>query len=175
MMPGTRMSWRGSSCSPLLYTHFWVDSYSGDDISDLSPRGASIRLIDPRARLNENLSWVPLSLKEETDYRVYIPSLRSLRQRVSLNPGDALLLELASDGGFRFRRSMYAKLYKELKGPYARACAGTALRAGNAGRLAERTGPRSTEPPDHDDAGKEPEGQDPQRPDSRRPAALDRV
>jgi hypothetical protein len=104
----------------LLHLYFWVDPEAGLDevVTDVRTQGNSISRIDRRIDLRQNLRWVAL---KTGDHRVYIPALRSPRQRILIDPGDSLLLEADQGrGGLAFCRSVYAEMYQQSKRGYAR-------------------------------------------------------
>jgi hypothetical protein len=60
------------------------------------------------SRSHEPPRWVP---RPPSEYRIRVPSIRSLAQHIYIRPGDSLLLDLMSGPNEQpvFRRSMYAK------------------------------------------------------------------
>ncbi len=88
----------------LLHMYFQVYPDVGRDAVDPLERGENI------SRSDKDTNWRWVHLKPDT-YRLGIPSVRSLRQRIELRSGDALLLDLVRGLGGRpeFRRSIYAE------------------------------------------------------------------
>jgi hypothetical protein len=82
----------------LLPMYFWVTA--GLARPDPEPgQGRSIR------RSDQNPNWIPAPSESSV---VRVPSIRSLSQRVRVDSGDSLLLDLVSEGGqWGFRRSLY--------------------------------------------------------------------
>ena len=88
----------------LLHMYYRVDPDVAVDPGDFPDTGENISQSDKR----ENWRWVPL--RQDT-YRIRIPSVRSLQQRIDIRSGDALLLDLVPGLGLRpeFRRAVYAE------------------------------------------------------------------
>jgi hypothetical protein len=88
----------------LMHMYYRVDPDEAAESADVPDKGEAISQSDKR----ENWRWVPLP---RNTYRIRIPSVRSLQQRIGIRPGDALLLDLVPGLGRRpiFRRALYAE------------------------------------------------------------------
>ncbi len=102
----------------LLHTSFGVEEDSDHLVRDLPPRGNSITQIGENIGPPLNLCPVTLSTG---GYLVFIPTMRSLRQRIAIDPGDYLLLELVENmQGMAFRRSLFSELQNRGKLGYVK-------------------------------------------------------
>ncbi len=97
----------------LLPTYFGVADDADGFVRDFSTRGNSITTIDDRInRINIRQNLRSASLPESS-YRVFIPTLPTLRQSIAIRPGDYLLLELLDKKPvMAFRHSMFANMCK---------------------------------------------------------------
>jgi hypothetical protein len=100
----------------LLRLYFFVDSRAGVPVPGQPPQGNPITRLDTR----EDRHWVPL--RRAGKFEVSIPSFRrGLWQSLEIEPGDALLLEVAgTTPKSGFRRTMYANLIAESQPGLAR-------------------------------------------------------
>jgi hypothetical protein len=88
----------------LLHMYFQVYPDNGRDVADRQDKGENISQSDKE----KNWRWVHL---DPDIHRIRVPSIRSLKQRIDIRSGDALLLDLVRGWGGRpeFRRGTYAE------------------------------------------------------------------
>jgi hypothetical protein len=88
----------------LLHMYFEVYPDDGRDVADRQEKGENISQSDKE----KNWRWVHL---DPDIYRIRVPSIRPLKQRIDIRPGDALLLDLVRGLGGRpeFHRGRYAE------------------------------------------------------------------
>jgi hypothetical protein len=93
--------------SRMLDLRFDVDAdHNRAGFSEKTKSGRITRY-DPKGKARENLEWLPLGVPE--DYRAWVPLLPGgIKQRIHLDPGDALVLEMTGKGDTPYyRRWMY--------------------------------------------------------------------